>query len=298
MGGAASQGVGLLRKCLFMVPPLPEGQARARTERLLQCLEVNEEIRSQLDSIPMDTLLGLRVSNTGRVNWIVGPGREWFGYMVAPTVLQARTRDGIDDCMTIEEMQQTYGEDRGAFDVSGLEGINSYRQYSPTFPPAAILSVLLRTLRAQWTAHRGNTAKALQALDRVLASFNRRVVASDSPNQSMQLLYLLLMRLDLLKRLNRLDLAAVDLERMPELLDRVPRVWHPLLQAMDVEEAAYGILADLGRVRAAGGDPDFAYAASSTWLDVATDMDDVRQQAHANIDCAWYAGSPVIPKRL
>ena len=74
---------GMIHKCFFLAPPLPEKEARARIERTLDALGISEDEKSREIPVTPEIVTGFRIMRDGSVQWQLCSGRDWGAYFFA-----------------------------------------------------------------------------------------------------------------------------------------------------------------------------------------------------------------------
>ncbi|KAB7790281.1 hypothetical protein [Bifidobacterium leontopitheci] len=80
---------GLLRKCLFLIPPIDDG-IEQRLWPAFDALGVNKDEYRKAATIPVPTMVGFRVNDDGSVHWLLGFGHDWTTYLYAIACFNAQ----------------------------------------------------------------------------------------------------------------------------------------------------------------------------------------------------------------
>ncbi len=131
---------GMLQKCVFLVPPLPEEQARRRIDLALSSLEVKESKRGTIP--PAATIAGFRVLASGSIQWFMCAGRDWGAYFFA-----------VVRGTSVKSRKLRVGAQAGGSDGNGKapgEGaqVEVLARKKPQLSPKPVTKVMRRTLKA------------------------------------------------------------------------------------------------------------------------------------------------------
>ncbi|MDR1189691.1 MAG: hypothetical protein LBK95_19940 [Bifidobacteriaceae bacterium] len=264
---------GVLSKCIFIIPPLPEARVARRLERLTNALDLPQAEFDKLNQIPWRCVVGLRIDDTDVAHWIVAPGREWRAYFLLALLHNSkisRVREaspGADDpSAPIEQPKVTLAD--------MLKGGRPRRQ------PPGVRRMLVASMRAWQQLGNDDHAAAVDSFTRLIS---RELDGASDPEA------LAFLHSGLIESAQGAQNGTVEsgaLETLEQLARGLEWVWIDPTEANKGTDVRFRTLWNISRLRQQSGDHIGARQALELRLDVARELHDRRRQCDAACDLA------------